>query len=202
MARSVPASDSDSSQPTIHARQWRSPPDPQTCDSPLALVSLLHLPSPTPPPSLRVPVTPAGVICTPITRFPPITVIPGGDLTGVRSVRVACPRSQECRCRSSIWRGKVSLIAINPLPIAIGCVPYRAKLGSVGLESTSVFAQPVVAQNTSQGRPRPAVAATRRQQSRRLQRLGIVPKRERPERDEISVGRFLAAALASRSAAA
>ena len=34
MARSVPASDSDSSQPTIHARQWRSPPDPQTCDSP------------------------------------------------------------------------------------------------------------------------------------------------------------------------
>jgi len=35
MARSVPASDSDSSQPTIHARQWRSQPDPQSCDGPL-----------------------------------------------------------------------------------------------------------------------------------------------------------------------
>jgi len=35
MARSVPASDRGSSQPTIQTRQWRSQPDPQFCDGPL-----------------------------------------------------------------------------------------------------------------------------------------------------------------------
>jgi hypothetical protein len=34
MVRAVPASDRNSSQPTIHTRQWRSPPDPQFCGSP------------------------------------------------------------------------------------------------------------------------------------------------------------------------
>jgi len=34
MARSAPASDRSSSQPTTPTRKWQSPPDPQSCDSP------------------------------------------------------------------------------------------------------------------------------------------------------------------------
>jgi hypothetical protein len=41
MARSVPATDRDSSPPTIHPRQWQSPPDLQFCGSPVMCYTIL-----------------------------------------------------------------------------------------------------------------------------------------------------------------
>jgi len=35
--------DRSSTQPTIHTRQWRSPPDPQSCDGPQCALSKLNI---------------------------------------------------------------------------------------------------------------------------------------------------------------